>query len=69
MATYSVSTSDSSTFEGSDPNIGTTYTYTITRSGSLATAGSVEWRVVFGLPTPTNVADFVNGTKFTGVAV
>ena len=69
MATYSVSTSDSSTFEGSDPNIGTTYTYTITRSGSLATAGSVEWRVVVGLPTPTNVADFIDGTKFTGVAV
>lgn len=69
MAIYSVSTSDTPKFEGSDPTIATTFTYTITRSGDLSTPGTVEWRVVTGLPAPTNVPDFIDGTPFTGIAV
>lgn len=71
MASYSVSTLDTEKFEGTGTAGGTAttpFTYTITRSGDLSVAGSVDWRLVVDLPAPTNQADFVTGTKFFGTA-
>ena len=69
MASYSVSTLDTSQFEGSKAGGFTTYTYTITRTGDLSVGGSVDWRLIVGPPAPANVADFKAGTATTGTAV
>lgn len=58
MASYSVSTLDGEKFEGSG-GTPTLFTYTITRDGDLSAAGSVDWRMVVGLPAPFNLNDLL----------
>ena len=67
VAIYSVSTLDIAKFEGSE-DAGTVFTYTITRTGDLSSAGSVHWNLVDGPPAPVTLGDFEEDTPRTGIA-
>jgi len=67
MAIYSISTSDTAKYEGSAGG-STAFTYTITRSGDLSAAGSVDWVLFAGQPAPATLDDFASGTAITGTA-
>jgi len=61
MAIYSISTLDTAKYEG-DADAITTFTYTITRTGNLSVAGSVDWVLFANRPAPATLDDFVPGT-------